>query len=84
MGNGRQIIDDYAKLSPQVKTLRENDPIFDELISDYLTLLHDLRSAESQGDTNNNLFIQDARESLRALDLEIREKLSRAEKVQNK
>lgn len=84
MDNNQKFIDDYGNLSQQVKILQETDPILDELISDYQTLLRDLKAAERRADAADKSFLRDARDSLRALDLEIRERLSGAENAQRK
>ncbi|MFA3919844.1 hypothetical protein [Ruegeria hyattellae] len=67
--------------SSRIQKLRGQDPILEELLSDYLTLSRDLDTAKNNSDADAEKFLKDARESLRALELEIREKLSCATQI---
>jgi len=75
-------INAQRNLSDRVKSLRESDPAFDELISDYDALLREAKAADDCAYVDNSRFLEDAKSSLQALDLEISERVSRAENAE--
>lgn len=71
-------IDDFDELSPMVRSLRQSDPEFEELVADYKTLLKELQADERADDATASRFVEDAKASLAALEQEIRKKLADA------
>ena len=80
-----QTLDEREKLelsfgvrSSQMRRLRTQDPILEELLSDYLVLTGDLDVVVGSSGTDAENYLMAARDSLRALELEIRERISGA------
>ena len=57
--------------------------MLEELLSDYQTLSLDLDAVKKRAGNDTERFLMDARDSLRALELEIRDKLSTAAQTTN-
>ena len=86
-----QTLDEREKLeqslelgTSRMRMLQNQDPILEELVSDYLVLARDLEVVVSNPDTSAENYLMDARDSLRALELEIRERISSATKVKTR
>ncbi|MEP2095293.1 MAG: hypothetical protein ABJI45_09270 [Paracoccaceae bacterium] len=65
----------------QIKKLQSQDPLLEELLSDYLALSRDVDAARNSFDVDVEKFLLDAQDSLLALEAEIREKLFCAEQI---
>lgn len=81
MGNDPKFLADHQELSSLIEGLRNTDPTFDELITDYQSLLRDLEAQDTSSSPTYERFQRDASDSLQALDQEIRERLASALKA---
>lgn len=86
-----QTLDEREKLeqslelgSSRMRMLQNQDPILEELVSDYLVLARDLEVVVSNPDTSAENYLMDARDSLRALEFEISERVSSATQVKTR
>ncbi|MFY0661501.1 MAG: hypothetical protein JXR15_13495 [Shimia sp.] len=77
--HSEQVLEQLFGICPQlVAKFRAQDPLFDELIEDYLTISETLRNSRRASNETNRQFRSDLLETQRSLEAEIKMHLSKA------
>lgn len=69
--------------SSHLRQMRKDDPVLEELLSDYRALSRDLDVVKNSSSTDAKKFQTDAQASLRAIEMEIKERFSSVSQVEN-